>query len=336
MKKFKELLFLNNLKGLGKIGINKKYLDYVEESENYADFISSYTITSNFSKEKIVDACAKTEQIYAEVINDPEITAITVFDDLYPDKLKDMGDKKPIFLYVKGNAEALIKPNMAVIGTRKPSENSQKFEKELVKSVLENSDRVIVSGLALGCDKIAHEATVLENRVTVAVLPSGVNKITPASHKGLAEDIIENGGCLVSEYEPNAKAYRGMFVDRDQIVAALSDINFVIQCGEKSGTMHTVNATIDYKNSDSDYHRDLYVYLPNELSKENYMKDNPIGDYSGNVKILNEGNGTRVSDIGEFCEELAILDSNPNIKKIYKTETKKNKSKQTTFDSFMK
>ncbi|MCI5738126.1 MAG: DNA-protecting protein DprA [Methanobrevibacter ruminantium] len=328
MNKFKELLFLSNIKRLGKTTINKKYLDYVEESEKYADFISSYIITSNFSKEKIVDACAKTEQIYAEVINDPEITAITVFDDSYPDKLKDMGDKKPIFLYVKGNAEALIKPNMAVIGTRKPSENSQKFEKELVKAVLENSDRVIVSGLALGCDKIAHETTVLENRVTVAVLPSGVNKITPASHKGLAEEIIENGGCLVSEYEPNAKAYRGMFVDRDQIVAALSDINFVIQCGEKSGTMHTVNATINYKNIDSVYHRDLYVYLPSELSYDNYITNNPIGDYSGNVKIIKEENGTRVCDIEEFCEELSILDSTKN------TKTKKT-SGQTTFDNFI-
>ena len=93
--------------------------------------------------------------------------------------------------------------------------------------------------------------------------------------------------------------------------------------------MHTVNATIDYKNSDSAYHRDLYVYLPNELSKENYMKDNPIGDYSGNVKILNDGNGTRVSDIGEFCEEIAILDSSPVIKKSSKAKSKK-KSKQTT------
>ena len=93
--------------------------------------------------------------------------------------------------------------------------------------------------------------------------------------------------------------------------------------------MHTVNATIDYKNNDSDYHRDLYVYLPNELSKENYNDNNPIGDYSGNVKILNEGNGTRVSDIGEFCEELSILDSSPVIKKSPKVKSKK-MSKQTT------
>ena len=329
MNKFKELLFLSNIKRLGKITINKKYLDSVEKSKNYVDFISSKRITSDFTKEKIVDACAKTDQLFEEIINDPQITIITLFDDLYPDKLNDMGNKRPLFLYVKGNPETLSKPNMAVIGTRKPSQNSQIFEKELVKAVLDNSDRAIVSGLALGCDKIAHETTVLENKVTIAILPSGLNKITPASHKGIAEEIIKNGGCLVTEYEPNHKPYKKEFVDRDQIVAAFSDINFVIQCGEKSGTMHTVNATINYKNSDSDYHRDLYVYLPNELSAENYNEDNPIGDYSGNVKILNEENGTRVSDIEEFCEELVILDSSPNIKKSSKVRFEK-KTKQTT------
>ena len=329
MNKFKELLFLSNIKSVGNVKINDKYIDLVIESENYSDFISNNRISSDFSKEKLVDAIGKTEKIYEEVMNDPEITVITVFDDLYPDKLNDMDNKRPVFLYVKGNPEALSKPNMAVIGTRKPSQNSQIFEKEMVKAVLDNSDRVIVSGLALGCDKIAHETTVLENKVTVAVLPSGLNKITPASHRGLAEEIIANGGCLVTEYEPNHKPYKKEFVERDQIVAAFSDINFVIQCGEKSGTMHTVNATINYKNSDSIYHRDLYVYLPNELSKENYVEDNPIGDYSGNVKILKEGNGTRVSDIEEFCEELAILDSSPNIKKSPKVKSKK-KSKQTT------
>lgn len=333
MNKFKELLFLSNIKSVGNVRINDKYIDLIRESENYSDFISNNRINSDFSKEKLVDAIGKTEKIYEEVMNDPEITVITVFDDLYPDKLNDMGNKRPVFLYVKGNPEVLSKPNMAVIGTRKPSENSQIFEKEMVKAVLDKSDRAIVSGLALGCDKIAHETTVLENKVTIAILPSGLNRITPASHKGLAEEIIANGGCLVSEYEPNHKPYKKEFVERDQIVAAFSDINFVIQCGEKSGTMHTVNATINYKNSNSDYHRDLYVYLPNELSIENYTKDNPIGDYNGNIKILKEDNGTKVSDIEEFCEELAILDSSLKNKKSSKSKYKKNDSKQTTFDN---
>lgn len=336
MKKFKELLFLSNIKGLGKVSINKKYLDAVKESESYAGLITNDLITSKFSKEKILNACAKTEKTYENVINDPQITVITVFDDLYPDKLNDMVDKKPLFLYVRGNLNALSKPNMAVIGTRKPSENSQIFERELIKAVLDNSDRAIISGLALGCDKIAHETTVLENKITIAILPSGLNKISPASHKGLAEKIIKAGGCLVSEYEPNAKAFRGTYIERDQIVAAFSDINFVIQCGEKSGTMHTVNATIDYKNGDSVYHRDLYVYLPNELSLTDYNGNNPIGDFSGNVKILNDKNGTKVSDIEEFCEELSILDSNnnENSNKNSKVKNKKN-TKQTTFDSFI-
>lgn len=329
MNKFKELLFLSNINRVGKGTINDKYLDIVKNSENYTDLISNKVITSKYSKEKIVEAIAKTEPIYDEVMDDSEIKVITVFDEEYPEKLNDMGNKRPVFLYVKGNVEALSKPNMAVIGTRKPSENSQIFEKEMVKAVLDNSDRAIVSGLALGCDKIAHETTVMENKVTIAILPGGLNKIAPASHKGLAEEIIENGGCLVSEYNPNVKAQPGTFIERDKIVAAFSDINFVIQCGEKSGTMHTVNATIDYKNSDSVYHRDLYVYLPSELSYDNYNANNPIGDFSGNVKILKEKNGTRVSDIEGFIEELSILDSNQSIKKSPKVKTDK-KTKQTT------
>ena len=332
MEKFKELLFLSNIKGVGNGKINKKYSDIVNNSKNYIDLISNKTIISEFSKENILNACTKTETIYDAVINDSEITVITIFDDLYPDKLNDMGNKKPVILYVKGNVDALSKSNIAMIGTRKPSENSQIFEKELVKAVLDESDRVIVSGLALGCDKIAHETTVKENKVTVAILPSGLNKITPASHKGLAEEIIANGGCLVTEYEPNKTASKGNFIDRDKIVAAFSDINFVIQCGEKSGTMHTVNATLDYKNSDSIYPRDLYIYLPNEFSLEDYNSENPIGDFSGNIKILKEKNGTRVRDIEEFCEELAILDANK-----YDISNKKSKpeSGQTTFDNFI-
>ena len=98
-----------------------------------------------------------------------------------------MGDKRPLILYVKGDAKALSAPNIAVVGTRHPSEWSQKVEMRLVKKILELSDRVVVSGLALGCDKIAHETTVLEEKATIAVLPSGVNIITPASHKNLAK-----------------------------------------------------------------------------------------------------------------------------------------------------
>ena len=137
-----------------------------------------------------------------------------------------MAEKSRIVLYIKGNAKALTNPNIAVV----------------------------VSGLALGCDKIAHEATVDEGKATIAVLSSGVNIVTPASHKNLAKSILATGGCLISEYETNVKANRSYFVERDAIVAALSDVTFVVECDVKSGTMHTVDAASEYKRRLSCYY----------------------------------------------------------------------------------
>lgn len=304
MNKFKELLFLSNIKRVGKKKINQNFLELVKKSNSYEDFISDESITTKFSEDKLKESEEKTGKIYNEVVNDSKISVITVFDDNYPKKLMDLEDSKPVILYVKGNVNALSKANLAVIGTRKPLEASKNFERELVKSILNTSDRAIISGLALGCDKIAHETTVEENKITIAVLPSGLNNITPASHKKLAEKIIETGGCLITEYEPNKKAFKGTFIERDNIVAALADINFVMQCGEKSGTMHTVNFTKKLKESKSQYQRELYAYLPDELSP---MDKND--DFGGNIKIINEKDGTRVRDIESFCEELVFLDS---------------------------
>lgn len=91
-----------------------------------------------------------------------EINVITVFDKEYPKKLFDMENQKSLYLYVKGSMDALSKSNIAIIGTRKPSNNTEIFEKKLVKRILDVSKRVVVSGLALGCDKIAHETTLMK------------------------------------------------------------------------------------------------------------------------------------------------------------------------------
>lgn len=297
MIKFKELLFLTNIKRVGKTTIYKKYWDLLNESEDIGDLYSKMLNQSNLDKDKLDDALKKASKVY-DLVNDSEIEVITVFDENYPKKLMDMGNKRPLILYVKGNVDALNKPSIAVIGTRKPSNQSKSFEQSLVKAVLDNTDKSVVSGLALGCDKIAHKTTVDENKTTIAFLPSGVNVITPPSNKNLAEKIIENGGCLVSEYEPNKGANKGSYVDRDKIVAAFSDITFVVECSAKSGTMHTVNAVLDYKKDNSQYKRELYAYLPDEEFD---------GDFGGNKIIINNEFGTRVDDIGAFCEELAIL-----------------------------
>lgn len=291
MEKFKEILLLKNLKRVGKVTIYKKYWNLLENSKNLDDL--TIKLESDFTKEEILKAKKIALDTYEYVI-DSDINVITVFDRSYPQKLLDMENKRPLILYVKGNLEALTKTNIAVIGTRKPSRNSQNFEENLVKDILNNQDIAIVSGLALGCDKIAHQTTVDLNKVTIAVLPSGVNVINPASNKKLAKDIIDNGGCLISEYEPNAKVFRGNYVERDNIVAAFSDATLVIECGVKSGTMHTVNAAEKYK-------RQIFAYLP-----ESYSKDT----YDGNEFILNNKNSILVRNVHDLKNLRKKLKSN--------------------------
>lgn len=296
MKKFKEILFLKNLKRVGKATIYKKYWDILNNCDNFEDLLSEIRKDSKFSNDDIDKAIQNAQYLYDYVNNDKEIHVITVFDENYPEKLMVMENKRPLILYVKGNVDALTKPNISVIGTRKPSDKSQSFEKELVKSIVNDSHKVVVSGLALGCDKIAHQTTVDENKITIAILPSGVNVIKPASNKKLAQNILETGGCLVSEYEPDTKVFRGNYVERDAIVAAFCDATFVVECGVKSGTMHTVNAAIDYN-------RQIYCYSPDD------------GLFEGNEYILeNNSNAVGVNDIREFCSDLENLTLNENAK----------------------
>lgn len=303
MIKLKEILFLNNLYRVGKVTIYNEYWDMLNDSDDFYDLVSEVELTSKFSTEHIKKAMDDAERLYDDLINS-EINIITVFDENYPKKLDVMGNKRPLILYVKGNMDVLTKPNIGIIGTRKPSKLSQGFEKELVKNIVNTTDRVVVSGLALGCDKIAHQTTVEENKITIAILPGDVYKVKPASHKKLAEEIINTGGCLISEYKPGTKVQKGNYVERDKIVAAFSDAIFVVECGVESGTMHTVNFAKDYE-------RQIYSYLPDER---------PDGSYDGNEFILeNNDNALKVENIEEFLEELDTLKIKKTSKSVQQT-----------------
>lgn len=303
MNKFKELLFLKNIKGLGNTKINKNYLGILDEYDNLDDLIAEIEYKFKLSLKNLENAKVKAEKLYDEIIANSDIQVITVFDENYPEKLNDMGNKRPLILYVRGDVSVLAKPNITVIGTRKPSELSKEFEQNMVKNIVNTTNRVVVSGLALGCDKVAHQTTVDENKITVAVLPGDVINVKPASHKNLAEEIIKTGGCLISEYEPGTRIQKGNYVERDNIVAAFSDAIFVVECGVKSGTMHTVNFA-------KGYNRQIYSYLPDER---------PEGSYDGNEFILqNNQDALKVENIEEFLDDLETL------------KTKTNKSVQQT------
>ncbi|WP_405286996.1 DNA-processing protein DprA [Methanobrevibacter sp.] len=312
MKKFKEIIFLNSIKGVAKKTIYNQYWDMLNEADDFYDLVSEVELNSKFKIDDIKNAMRKAEELYDYIITS-DIDIITVFDDNYPEKLNIMGKDRPLILYIKGDINALTKPNIAFIGTRKPSQISEEFEKQAVEAILNSSNRVIVSGLALGCDKVAHQTTVDKDKVTIAVLPSGVDVIKPAKHKKLAKEILETGGCLISEYVPNKTPYKSEYVERDKIVAAFSDATFVVECGIESGTMHTVDAA-------SDYGRKIYSYLPEDTS---------VGSFDGNEFILkNKPNSMKIQNIKELITDLDDLKINNN-------DNYSNKSPKTFQSSLM-
>lgn len=243
-----ELLFLKELKGMGNATINKDYANIISFKNDHEEFFSFMLKNSKkYSRIELELAMenAKRSINYLEGLKDTNV--ITIFDDMYPKKLASLGNKKPVVLYLRGNMDLLNSDSIAVVGTREPSEHTKNMEEQFVKRLVTYHNVTVVSGLALGCDKIAHEVTLDNSGYTLAVLPSGFNKITPKSNKVLADRILANNGLLMTEYAPDADASKYTFVDRDAIIAAISYGTLVMQCGIKSGTMHTVDAAVKMK-----------------------------------------------------------------------------------------
>jgi len=173
--------------------------------------------------------------LYNNILMKKDIYELKETDEDYPKLLKEITNP-PKKLYVKGT---LLKDELclAIVGTRKPTsygiEVCKYFTKELV-----NYGFTIVSGLALGIDSISHQIALENNSRTIAVLGSGLNKITPSTNNNLALKIIDNGA-VISEYEPDQDATPYNFPQRNRIIAGLAIGTLVIEAGEKSGALIT-------------------------------------------------------------------------------------------------
>jgi len=106
---------------------------------------------------------------------------------------------------------------------------------------------VLVSGLARGCDTAAHVGCLAAEGQTVAILAHGLNTIYPPENYGLAEQIIEMGGCLLSEYPPNERPKPKYFVERDRLQSGLSGGVIIVETDLKGGAMHTARFCVEEK-----------------------------------------------------------------------------------------
>lgn len=181
-----------------------------------------------------------------ELMERHHIRAYFILDSDYPVRLYQI-ENAPVILYQLGNT-SLDSPHIInLVGTRKPTAYGISFCKTLVTDLSAYfSDLIVVSGLAYGIDAAAHTAA-LENSVnTVAVVAHGLNMIYPAQHRDLAKKIIASGGSIVTEYPFGSTPYRQRFLERNRIIAALSDVTIVAESDLRGGAMSTANSAFSF------------------------------------------------------------------------------------------
>lgn len=129
-------------------------------------------------------------------------------------------------------------PKVAVVGSRKASAYGIGVTDKIVFELAE-AGVAIISGLALGIDSVAHRASLRADGLTVAVLPTALEHIYPASNNGLARSILDQGGALISEYSVDDPVYKANFRDRNRIISGLADIILVTEAAIDSGSLVT-------------------------------------------------------------------------------------------------
>lgn len=172
-----------------------------------------------------------------------EMETINIADKTYPRLLKEISDP-PATLFILGNLPDETAPKIAIVGTRKATEQGRRFAKNLAKELSE-AGIVIVSGLAMGIDTACHEGAVATGARTIAVLGNGLNKIYPAQNENLAKKILELNGAIISEYSPDEPAYPTHFLERNRIVSGLSIATIVMEAPLRSGSLVTARLALE-------------------------------------------------------------------------------------------
>ena len=195
------------------------------------------------------------------LMNTYKIEFIHCKDINYPVMLTQVYDC-PYALFARGNSAILNSPSVAIVGTRKASMSGLKaafnFSKDLVAS-----GYTVVSGLAMGIDAAAHSGALSASGKTVAVLACGLDNLYPAVNKKLASSIIQNGGCIVSEYSPGEPPLKWRFPARNRIISGLSEAVVVMESPVKSGALITADFALEQN-------RDLFFHESAIAAQERY------------------------------------------------------------------
>ncbi|MFI3209799.1 MAG: DNA-processing protein DprA [Peptostreptococcaceae bacterium] len=272
-----------------------------------------------------------------------KVSYVSINDDLYPKNLKNIYEP-PKILFFRGDISILNNGlNITMVGARKCSTYgkycAENFSRELSKVGVN-----ILSGLAMGIDSYSHEACIGNKGKTVAVIASSVDNITPKISICLGEKILNDGGCILSEYYIGSNVYPHNFVKRNRILSGISDGVLVVEASQKSGSLITVDFALEQgKNifcipgninsitsqgcnniikegakltTNLDDILQEYNHIKFEFEEKKKFDKIKLNDYS--QKIINIIKQKGVSNIDEICEttKLSIKIVNSNINEL--------------------
>ncbi|WP_331350656.1 DNA-processing protein DprA [Cellvibrio sp. UBA7671] len=180
----------------------------------------------------------------AYIESQPGLHCLTYDDPLYPRLLREI-PRPPPLLYVRGDPTCLSLPQLAIVGSRNPSgggsENAERFAHYLAERGF-----AITSGLALGIDAAAHRGALRAGGKTIAVMGTGIDLIYPSRHRQLAQEIVDNGGTLVSEFPLGTSSHASNFPQRNRIISGLSGGTLVVEAAVQSGSLITASYALQH------------------------------------------------------------------------------------------
>lgn len=250
------LLALKSLPGIGTQKLLKIGL-YIQDNnisinsiEDLIPILANLKIKVNkaeVDRDTIIDALNSSRSMIA-IHESKGIGITTYFDEDFPEMLKETINEEgkldpPMVLFYKGDLSITRSPQLAVIGTREITSFGEKAG-DFLASRFSKQGFCIVSGLAIGCDTVGHKAALSVGGKTIAFLAHGLDTIYPPENELLAQEIVEKGGLLMSEYQMGVGVNRYNLVARDRLQAGLAMATLVIQTGEQGGTMHAANTTL--------------------------------------------------------------------------------------------
>ncbi len=235
---------------------------------------------------------------------------IPYYSDLYPPMLRQIADP-PLVLFVRGDLEVLHTPQLAIVGSRKPS-NSAASHATSMAAQLSGYGLTITSGLAVGVDTCAHRGALQAQGLTIAVTATGLDRVYPAANQALAHEIVENGA-IVSEFPIGTTPKPAYFPRRNRIISGLCFGTLVVEAALKSGTLTTAAHATEQS-------REVFA-IPGSI-------DNP---QSRGCHALIRNGATLVETIDDILVQLApLLPSTVGFDNTAATAAKKEKTQSDT------